>query len=265
MNIPTYTPSFWARSRHFVTLVLFKALATLRSERQRTYLGFLWWFFEPLLLMLVFYIVFDVLMHRGGPDFIAVLISGIVLWQWFGKSIMNCATSVQAGLPLMRTVRVEPAVFPLATLLSDCVKFTLVLAVLIVVLMALGHPPHWSWFALVPVLIVEFLLTCGCCMIVSSLVPFMPDLRFVISPLIQGMFFLSGVFFTMDSLSPQAQEYLELNPMAVLIDSGRKILLYGHVPSMERLAVVLVEALVVLTVGIVLLRNFSSRYAKLAD
>lgn len=257
--------SFWQRSRQLGVLVAFKALGELRTERQRTYLGFLWWFFEPLFLMVVFYLVFSVFMNRGGEDYVAVLLCGLVLWQWFGSTIMHCTTVIQGALPLLRSVRVEPAVFPLATFVADTIKFTIVLVVLVVVLAALGHPPNLAWLAMPVVLLAEALLACGACLIVASIVPFVPDLRFVISPLLQGMFFLSGVFFTMDSISPDARHWLEWNPMAVLIDCGRKILLYGELPDPWRVGRILMMAVLVLGVGVMLIRTFSRRYAKLAD
>lgn len=257
--------SFWQRGQQFAVLVAFKALGDLRTERQRTYLGFLWWFFEPLFLMAVFYLVFAVFMNRGGEDYVAVLLCGLVLWQWFGSSIMHCTTAIQGALPLVRSVRVEPAVFPLATFLADTIKFAMVLVVLVVVLAALGHSPSLAWLAFPLVLLAELMLTCGACLIVAAVVPFVPDLRFVISPLLQGMFFLSGVFFTLDSVSPSARHWLEWNPMAVIIDCGRDILLYGEFPEPWRVARVMLIGLVVLALGTALLRNFSPRYPKLAD
>lgn len=257
-------PSFPERARHFVTLVLFEALAALRTERQRTYLGFLWWFFEPLFLMLVFYVVFGVFMQRGGPDYLPVLLCGLVLWQWFGNSIMHCAMSIQSALPLLCSVRVEPAVFPLATFVADSVKCMLVFVVLGVVLVFMGYAPTIEWLALIPVLFVEGVLGCGACLIVAALVPFVPDLRFVISPLLRGMFFVSGVFFTIESISPKARHWLEWNPMAVLIDCGRNVLLYSQLPDPARLGRVLLIALLAVVVGTLLLHRFSHRYPKLA-
>lgn len=255
----------WASIRQFAVLVAFKALGDLRTERQRTYLGFLWWFFEPLFLMVVFYLVFAVFMNRGGEDYVVVLLAGLVLWQWFGNSIMHCTTAIQSALPLIRSVRVTPGVFPLATFMADSIKFTVVLVVLVVVLAILGHPPNPAWLAFPAVLLAEAMLSCGACLVVAAIIPFVPDLRFVVAPLLQGMFFLSGIFFTVDSVSPSMRHWLEWNPMAVIIDCGRSILLYGAFPDVTRLGRVMLIGLAVLGFGILLLRTLAHRYPKLAD
>jgi lipopolysaccharide transport system permease protein len=251
--------------RKFLVLVAFKALAELRSERQRTYLGFLWWIFEPTFFMLVFYVVFGVLLSRGGPDFVASLLCGLVLWQWFNSAIMHSTTSIQAALPLVRSVRVPTLMFPFATVVADSVKFVFVFVILVGLLALLGHFPGSAWIALPLVLLAEFVLICGCCFVVAALVPFVPDLRFVISPLLQGMFFLSAIFFTLDSLTPRMRWWVELNPMAVLIDGGRGILLYDHLPGLGGMLAMLAIGCAVAIVGAALVCGLSYRYPKLAD
>lgn len=251
--------------RQFVMLVAFKALAELRSERQRTYLGFLWWFFEPAFYMLVFYFVFAVLIDRGGPDYVAVLLSGLVLWQWFNNTIMHCSTSIRASMSLLRSVPIQIAVLPLSVFLADSIKFTMVLVVLFIVLIAMGHPPTIAWLAFPAVLAVELLWASGCSLFVAAIVPFVPDLRFVIAPLLQGLFFVSGIFFTLDSLTPDMRQMMELNPMAVIIDVARQILLHGEFPDPWRLVRVGLGGLVVLAIGVLTLTSFARRYPKLAD
>lgn len=250
--------------RRFFELVIFKTLAELRNERQRTYLGFMWWLFEPAFFMLVFYLVFDVLMKRGGPDYVPVLLSGLILWQWFNSGIMHCTTSIQTALPLARSVKVPMTLFPLATILADSIKFAFVFVVLVAVLWVLGHPPNSAYLALPVVLGAEFAFTCGISFVVAALVPLIPDLRFVITPLLQGMFFLSAIFYSFDSVSPEMRHWLNYNPIAVIIDSGREILLYGRIPDLEKLATLMLVGLLVLVLGIWMVRSLTPRYPKLA-
>lgn len=251
--------------RRFIELVAFKTLAELRNERQRTYLGFLWWLFEPAFFMLVFYLVFDVLMKRGGPDYVPILLSGLVLWQWFNSNVMHCTTSIQSAMPIAKNAVVPLTLFPLATILSDTIKFVFVFVVLVVVLWSLGYPPNSAYIALPLVLLTEFAFSCGISFIVSALVPIIPDLKYVIMPLLQGLFFLSAVFYSFDSVTPEMRHWLELNPIAVMIESSRKILLYSNVPDLQQLGLLAAAGVAVLGVGIFLIQRMSPLYPKLAD
>ena len=56
-----------SRPGHLLELVWTKTLFNLRSEVHRNYLSYAWWLMEPLLHMTVYYVVFGILLKRGGP------------------------------------------------------------------------------------------------------------------------------------------------------------------------------------------------------
>ena len=62
-------------------LIIQKAIADLISEARRGYIGILWWIIEPIIYMLVFYIIFVVVFDRGGEDRVAFLLTGLVIWK----------------------------------------------------------------------------------------------------------------------------------------------------------------------------------------
>ena len=87
--------------RRFMDIVLFKAYADLRAERERTYLGFVWWIFEPLTYMFVLWLAFDVILSRGGEGFVLFVLVGLVPWQWFKSTVTHGANSVLAARKLI--------------------------------------------------------------------------------------------------------------------------------------------------------------------
>ena len=70
----------------------------------------------------------------------------------------------------------------------------------------------------------------------AAITPFLPDLRIVLANLINLWFFLSGVFWDVGSFSAEAQFYLRGNPMTVILESYRQIVLYDSWPDFSRLA-----------------------------
>lgn len=247
----------------FLELVVFKAAADLRAERARTYLGLLWWVLEPLIFMAVIYVVFSVLMKRGGPEFVPKLLIGLVLWQWFKSAISHSAASVLHGKALMRDVKVSPLLFPLSTVLADTLKATCVLVLLVVALFLAGYQPGWALVQLPLVLLVEFLIIIGCALLVSAVVPFAPDLRFVIEPLLQALFFLSAVFYSVDEIAPELRELVLANPLARLIHDARAILIDSSGANMEVLAGWSLFGVSLAAMGTWLLRRLARFYSKL--
>lgn len=244
-------------------LVVFKTFADLRSERERTYLGFVWWFVEPLLFMSVLYVLVDVLGIRGEHGFVQFLLTGLVLWQWYKSSLSHGMSSIMQAGGLIRNVEVAPAVFPLVTVFADTIKFSLVLVVLVVVLWAYGEPPTIAYVALPLVLLSLLVLICGVTMLLAAVVPFIPDLRYAVEPLLQAQFFLSGIFYSLERLPPEYREWLLFNPMAVYIEASRAIFLDQRWPAFGPLLVWTAAGVVLLAAGTQLTRLLAPRYAKL--
>ena len=57
-----------------IELLRYRALAELRRDSSGMYLGMIWWVLEPILYMLVFYIIFGIGLKKGGIDFVFYLL-----------------------------------------------------------------------------------------------------------------------------------------------------------------------------------------------
>jgi len=251
--------------RRYLQIVSFKTYADLRAERSRTYLGFAWWFLEPLLLMGVFFVVFDLIMNRGGEGFVPFLLVGLVMWQWFRASVSHSSNSILQARGLVRDVALPFVIFPLVTVCSDSIKFGMVLAVLLVILWTLGYLPGVHYMALPVVLVTELLLITGVSFLLAALVPFVPDLRFIVDPLLQAVFFLSGVFYSIDKLAPEARGLILLNPMAGVIEAARDVLMDGAWPNLGYMAIVMLAGAAFTAGGVAAIRRLSHHYPKLPN
>jgi len=244
-------------------LVWYKAYADLRVEASRGYLGIFWWALEPLLYMCAFYIVFGILFQRGGEDYIAFLLVGLVAWRWFENTIKLGASSLIANMGLMQQVYVPKIVFPTVTVVTNTVKFLVVLTILLVFLLFYGTDPGITWLALPGLLAVQLLLILAWTWLVSVIVPLMPDIRVIIDSGLTLLFFISGIFFDIESLPAQLADYLRLNPMATLIESYRKVLVQGVWPDWGMLGVVVVFSVIVVLVSLRLHLRYDRQLAKI--
>lgn len=248
--------------RH-LSLVFYKTYADLKAESERTYVGFIWWIIEPLASMLVYYLVFSVILERGGENYVAFLFMGVVPWRWFQTTVMHGSSSIISGRGLMQQVHLPKIVLPVVTLLSDTAKFSVVFLLLLIYVAVAGLPVGAPYLALPLVLAVQFLLVASLTLLTAAVTPFLPDLRFVLQNLIRLWFFLSGVFYDLEIFSEQAQEYLRLNPMAVLLEGYRDIMLDSVWPDLARITVIGALSFLLLLFSIWILRRFDHVYPKL--
>lgn len=255
--------SRWS-ARRVYDLLVFRTYADLRAEVERTYLGFMWWILEPLLFMAVFYYVFGVLRGTGGVAYVAMLLVGLVMWQWIKSGISHSADSINNSLFLMRQVHLPAALVPLLVISTDTVKFAFVLTILLVALWCMGYPPGREWLQLPVVLAVTLVLIVGAGTLVAAWCPLFPDLKFVVETLLMLLMFLSGVFFGRDDIPAQMQPWFFLNPVAVVIDAARSILLQQESVDAGRLAMALLLGATLCAGGIASARLLQRRYPKLS-
>ena len=101
-------------------------------------------------------------------------------------------------------------------------------------------------------------------MFVAAIIPFVPDLRVLLDNGMRGLLFLSGIFYDIGTFETPYRIVFQLNPVAVLIDNLRTVLLRGQFPGWWELAAVLSFAALTGFAGLALLRANESRYAKIA-
>ena len=244
-------------------LILYKAVAELKAEAARTYLSFLWWVFDPLMNMAIFYIVFGVLLNRSEPDYVPFLLVGLTVWNGFANVIRHGAGSIPDNHQLMRQTYLPKWIFPLVVVVMDAVKFGIVFSLLLVFLWGYGCFPTVHYLALIPLTGLLFLLGSACTLIVAAVVPFVPDIRFLIDSFLNLMFFLSGVFFSAAAIPERYHIFFYWNPMAVLIESYRNVLMHARWPDWSLLFQVMLVAVVLTGMGIFLLRHWDRVYPKI--
>ncbi|HFD11300.1 MAG TPA: ABC transporter permease [Crenotrichaceae bacterium] len=244
-------------------LIWYKTWAGLRAEASQNYLSFLWWIFEPLLSMAVYYLVFGVLIKRGTADFVPFLLIGLITWQWFANTIIHSMNSILGSRQLMTQVDLPKAVFPSVIAGMDIIKFSCVFVLLLVFLWSYGFLPNVYYAALPVVMFIQFTLNLTFSYLVAGIIPFFPDVRFLIQALLQLVFFVSGVLFDGSSIPEQYQQYFYLNPMANVIDAYRDILMHERWPDWSSLGVVFCFGCVGVVTGYVLISHYDRHYLRI--
>lgn len=244
-------------------LVAFKAYAELRAEASRYFLSILWWVFDPILSMAVYYIIFGLLLSRGGPDYIPFLLIGIVTWQWFERSALHGMTSIYSNGYLMNLIQIPKLYFPAVTTAVDTVKFGIVFSLLLIYLWSYGFGPNLAYLALPVVMAIELLLLSGLALLLAGLMPIFPDLKYLIEVSLRLAFFGSGILFSADRIPEAYRDLFYLNPMVNLIDAYRAILMYGTWPDWESLASVFIIGALLLIVARALIQRLEFDYPRL--
>ncbi len=216
-------------------LIRYRAYADLRAEASRLYVSYLWWIIEPIIEMLVYYVVFSQLLDRGGPAYVPFLLTGLALWKWFSSTIMVASGSIQRSHVLLSQVRLPVSIFPLISILTSSVKFLVLFLILIVFLLSQGYGATGSYVALPLLFAAEFSLILFLSGLCAAAVAIVPDLQLILTRILLMGLFLSGIWYDGSDLPESMQPYFYWNPMATIIDGMRKVLLENEIPPLGSL------------------------------
>ncbi len=247
-----------------LNLIFYSSRAELRAEAERTYAGILWWIIEPIISMMIYYVVFGLILKRGTENFVIFLCVGITTWRWMQNSVIRAASSILGGYGLMQQVYFPKHVFPSTMVLTDAFKFLLVLSLLLPFLWISKCGINLAYLALPLVLMIELAFILGLAYLTAAIIPFFPDLRIVLGHIFHLLFFLSGVLFSIERLPESLHILFRLNPMSTLIMSYRRILIDGLWPEWPYLMGVAGLAIVLIATGLTLINKFDRVYPKLS-
>lgn len=209
----------------------------LKAEASRFILSYLWWIIEPLLFVLIFYLVFDILLKAGREDFLLFLVCGKIPYLWFSKSVIAASNSIVLNQGLINQISMPKSLFPYASVQEALYKQWAVFLVLFAVVIFYGYWPEPNWFWLIPVIIVQYCLILVCSLLGALFVSFIADFRMIISMVMLFLMFSSGIFWDVNTISDPAIRDLVFtyNPVAFLVDAYRKVLMERSLYDLEHL------------------------------
>jgi len=243
--------------RHYLTLLDTLARFELKADARRYYLGYLWWILEPMLYVAVFYLVFDRLLDNRQPDFLVFLAVGKLTFIWFSKSVNQAAVSLIQSRGLIAQIDLPKHLLPMAILHEGLYRQFAVFAFLLCFIALAGFMPTGMWWWLVPLAVIQYALIIGASLLAAILVCLRRDFQFFIQLGTVFLLFMSGVFWDVRSIGdPELVYWLQLlNPLVVLLDSYRQVLLWGQTPNLSALTWVCAESAGLLLVAFFLYRR----------
>jgi len=225
-------------------------------------LGYLWVFINAAFHIGIFWGIRGLmgLTPPHGMSTPVFLLGGFIPFYLFSESITGGMNAIAGN----RALLAYPQVFPLDLLLARtllqgavyiCVMtFFLSLAVILGYRVPLGNP-----YYVLLALFLSSLLGFGLGIVVSSMNLIWPTTAMIVPMVMRVLFFVSGLFFSVDNAPLLIKDYLFYNPLSHLIELERSGLASGIPSRFVFLPYVLGFTLTALAFGL-LLERYSRRY-----
>lgn len=232
----------------------------VKARYRGTILGFFWSFFNPLLLMTVYTIVFGLIlqpkdMSIGGTPWLYALylFCGLLPWTWFSSSLLESANVLMINGNLIKKILFPAEVLPVVTVTSNLIHFFFGLPILLLFLLLMGRPLTPYALLLPVVIFVQYVFSLGFSLMISSLTVHFRDIKDILANWLTFWFFATPIIYAMSFPSIQKSAalrlMLNLNPMTHIIQGYQYCLFYGSIFHWKRLGVALLVSLVMFVLG----------------
>ena len=220
-----------------------------KSKYKRSFLGILWSLLNPLLTMMVQFLVFSTIFKADVKSYPVYLLSGVVCFSFFRESTEMCLTSITGNSNLINKVYIPKYIFPLAKTISSLINLGLSLIPLLLVTLIMGIK-----LKLVSIMSFYFLLCLaifclGIGLFLAALMVFFRDVQFLWTVFLQIWQYATPVFYSAEIIPAKYQFILKINPLYHFIGNLRKCLMDGISPDVSSYIYCLLFALISLSIG----------------
>tara|TARA_R110001632_G_scaffold133590_1_gene248136 strand:- start:6707 stop:7564 length:858 start_codon:yes stop_codon:yes gene_type:complete len=215
-------------------LILFVKRDVITLYKQ-TILGPLWYVIQPLFTSVIFTLIFNKVagISTGSiPPFLFML-AGVTTWNYFKECLTATSDTFKKNEQIFGKVYFPRIIMPLSIVISNLLKFGIQFLIFIafyIYYVFLGSDIKPTILILgYPIVIVFMgLLGLGLGMIISSMVTKYRDLTFLVSFGVQLLMYISAVMYSISEIGDSLSQYkwlIEYNPLAVMIETSRVMLL----------------------------------------
>lgn len=248
--------------------VLYAGRSELKAEVANSYLNWLWWIIEPLCFMFIYSLVFGVF-FGGKMDHINVFVYiGITMWDFFNHMVVSSVKIIRSNKPIVAKVYMPKYIFLFIKMYVNLFKMFVSLILLFIMALVTGIPFTWQVLWIIPTILTMVSFTFAVCSFLLHFGVYVEDLENVTRIFLRIMFYLTGIFYDLEERVTKAYNHhvamiLEhVNPMATVIVSMRKAIMYGKMPDYKYLLLWFVLGLIFSAIGISIIYKNENSYVK---
>ncbi len=224
----------------------------LRSRNRRTILGVFWVILGPLLATTVIVISLSGIFAGtlgGLSDYAVYTLSGVVFVQFTSFGLSGVSNSISAARGIISKVATPALLFPVATMLSACLTWTI--TTIYVILANLVVTGAWPSPIVLVAMLAYAMFLFGCGLLIAVVNVHYEDATSVLPIVVQGLTFLTPIFYSPEIWSPAVAAVLEKNPLYWYLQMYRSGVGVGEAPDLAMVAAALGAAALTAVCGVV--------------
>ncbi len=205
-------------------------IALIRNDFKQnfagSYFGIVWAFLQPIATILIFWFVFQV-GFKAQPvssyPFILWLLAGMIPWFFFSEGVSQGTSSVVNNSYLVKKIPFNVSLLPIIKLTSSLFIHIFFIVVMICIFCLYGYKIDIYFLQLIYYVGALILFIYAITLITSTLSVFAKDINPLVTMLLQFAFWLTPIFWNIDTVPEKYKVFIELNPLVYIIDGYRDV------------------------------------------
>ncbi|MCB1039906.1 MAG: ABC transporter permease, partial [Acidimicrobiales bacterium] len=205
----------------------------LKVKYKNSILGFLWSLLNPLMYLVVFSIVFNIISEVKVPYYGMFFLAGLLAWNLFSSGLSQGTIAITSNAQLVTKVWFPRESLVLASVFAAVVHFALQGLVLLAAMLVFRRPPDLEYL---PVLLLAFVVTLVLCTALavglSAVNVYLRDTQHLLEVALLAWFWLSAIAYPYGHFATKFEErfgagsewMLHLNPMITVVVSFQRML-----------------------------------------
>lgn len=234
----------------------------VRGKYKGSFLGVLWSFVNPLLMTLVYAIVFPFLLKSSQPHYTTFIVIAIIPWTWFTYTIMSGTNTFLVNAGIIKKVYFPREILPISIVTSGLINYLISCIIIGIFLLfsGIGFSVYILYLPLI--VLIQYMLQLGIIFITSSIDVYIRDAEYIINFIVQMVFYATPVLYSIDMFPEKFRWILRLNPLATIIESYRNIFYYKTNPDLKMLGITFVVSFIILIVGYAIFEKLKKGFAE---
>ncbi len=201
----------------------------LKVKYKNSALGFLWSLLNPLLYLVVFWIVFTKFMPASIPSFPIFLLCGLLPYNLFSAGMGGGTGSIVGNAGLVTKVWFPREILPLAAIGAALVHFMLQLLVLAAALVAFRYEPSWSYLPLIIAgLIVLVVMVASFAILLAAINVYARDTQHLLELVLLAWFWMTPIVYVFGQVKDKLGNLALLNPLTPIVITFQRAIWGNH-------------------------------------
>lgn len=254
---------FYKDMKKYYRYSIVSAKSQLKSEVANSYLNWIWWILEPFCFMLIYSYMFGYVFNAKEQYFPAYIFIGLTMWNFFNKTVHGSVKIIKANKSVISKVYFPKYILILTKIWVNGFKMLISFGIVVLMMLFFQIPVNVNLLFCIPVLFILVLFTFACSCILLHFGVYVEDLSNVMNIGLKMLFYITGVFYNLEKRIPEfGAIFNSYNPMAFLLTSMRKCLIYKETPDLKFLAIWFAVSVVLAIVGVHKIYKEENSYVK---